>query len=488
MTLSPRLRKVLVVAAPLASIATLMVGMRIGAGETVRAASVFAAPPGMRASPAAGTPFALQVLTYLEDRGVRETVSIPDLTVVARSKGQEARWRGSSNVDGVAEATFELAGLEPNDPVELEVRTASEKDPLASGTIEWPSPSVWGRPPRDPERTSSLRPTRREGAIAIEPFVEGGRLVVGFETSIWLHLTAPALEAARAEVRVAPEVGLRVDRPEPKVACDGWAEAEAVAYGQIATTIITATERPSHTGASTKEARTGTWSGAFPVAAGAFFVEAPRFVPSAEPSVASLVAPNPRTVVYVEVDDERGRVHAAALTLTATSEAPVPRAKFEMPPLADGLHWIVVSGEPRGAEHLVGPAIAKPFLVGGAPAVLPDEACSIGPWLARRSAAGFPRSLALDGMATRGAANRGRHALGLVVGLVSLVTAALLEVFLLTSAARAAAAAMEVADLDDGPHERRAMTTKTPGGGLVVALLVAVLGFALLAVLMIAKG
>ena len=60
--------------------------------------------------------------------------------------------------------------------------------------------------------------------------------------------------------------------------------------------------------------------------------------------------------------------------------------EYELPPLAPGLYWLVVSGEPRGAERMAGAAVSKAIVVGegGAPGVDVHNACSLGPWLAQR--------------------------------------------------------------------------------------------------------
>ncbi len=473
-----RRRTALIVLAPIIAVATLMLGLRVGAGNAVKAASVFAAPPGKAPAPGAPVPLAWQVLTYVEDRGVRETIGMRDLTVVARSKGKESRWTGSSNADGIAEASLAFADLAAGDPVEIEVLAAGEPQPLARGLAEWQSPS-WARDPEERGEHAAARPSKREGAIAIDVLVEGERLVVGFETPVWAHVLGSGIDPSRVALHATPEAGLRLEIEDPRLACEGWAEIPAVAEGHVVGLQVEAKDA---------EGRKGVWFGALPVAPGAFFVGAPRHVPEAKSETVVLVAPNPRNVVYVEVDDERGRVFAAALPLAVEPGDPVPRARFQMPPLAPGLHWIVVSGEPRGAERLAGAAIAKPFLVGEAPGVRPDQACSIGPWLAKRPATGFPRWLAVDGMATQGADNRARHRLGLFIGLFSLFAAAVLEVLLLTAASREARAVMLLADLDEPEAERARVTAKPPGGGLAIALLVAVLGFALLAALMVAKG
>lgn len=482
-------RTALIVLAPIVAVATLMLGLRVGAGNAVKTASVFAAPPGKPASAGAPVPFAWQVLTYVEDRGVRETIGMRDLTVIARSKGNESRWTGSSNADGIAEATLALPELAPGDPVEIEVRVAGEAQPLAQGLVDWQSP-VWGHDreeshplvrgaPNAHAERAAARPSKRVGPLGIDVLVEGERLVVGFETPIWAHVVGSGVDPSRVTVHATPEAGLRLEKDEPKLACDGWAKIDAVAEGHVVGLQVDAKD---------PDGKTGVWFGALPVAPGAFFVGAPRHVPEGKAETVVLVAPNPRNVVYAEVDDERGRVFAAALPLAVEPGDPVPRARFEMPPLAPGLHWLVVSGEPRGAERLAGAAIAKPFLVGGAPGVRPDEACSIGPWLAKRPASGFPRWLALDGMVTRGASNRASHRLGLFIGLVSLVAAAVLEILLLTAASREARAAMLLAELDEPEADRKRVVAKPPGGNLAVAILVAMLGFALLASLMVAKG
>ena len=482
-------RTALMVLAPIASVLTFMLGLRVGAGNAVKAASVFAAPPGKPPAPGAPVPFAWQILTYIEDRGVRETIGMRDLTVIARSKGKESRWSGSSNVDGIAEASLAIPDLAPNDPVDIEVSIAGEAEPLAQGLVDWQAP-IWGHDgeeagslvgdaPGAHARSAAARPSKREGAIAIDVLVEGERLVVGFDMPVWAHVSGNGVDPSRVTLHATPEAGLRLEKDDPKVGCDGWAELEAVAEGHVVGLQIDAKD---------PDGKKGVWFGALPVAPGAFFVGAPRHVPAGKAETVVLVAPNPRNVVYAEVDDERGRVFAAALPLAVEPGDPVPRARFEMPPLAPGLHWIVVSGEPRGAERLAGAAIAKPFLVGDAPGVRPAEACSIGPWLAKRPASGFPRWLALDGMATRGAANRASHRLGLFIGLVSLVAAAVLEILLLTAASREARAAMLLAELDEPEAERGRVIAKPPGGSIAIAILVATLGFALLAALMVAKG
>lgn len=457
------MRRLLLIGAPIVAVLTLMLGLRIGAGEAVRAAAIFAAPPTQgRVS--------LQLLTYYEEHSVRETVSIKALTLVARSNGgkKEARWRGDSNEDGIAEANLVF----DHDPVttdgdlkdiDVELREGDEKEPLAAGRISFTT-TAWGR---SESSRAAARPQKRVGPIPIDVLVLGERLIPGFRSRVWIR--APGASA----LEIDPEPGLEVESTHITV-CDaqGWAQVVVMAQAHVVGFSVKA-----KTDAGESE-----WYGPLPVAPGAFFVGMPDVVPEGKATDVVLVAPNPRTVVYAEVDDTNGRVWAAALPVELDKGDAIPRAKMTIPPLAKGLHWLVVSGEPRGAEKLAGAAVATPFKVGK-----PTSTCTDGPWLAERPAEGFPRTLALDGMTVRGAANSRRRRIGLGIGFVSLAAAALLDAILMIAMAREARAVTLLADLGDG-EDMKPLTAKPPGGSIAVGVLVAVLGFAFLAVLLFAKG
>ena len=482
--------KTLQIAAPLVAILTLMIGLRIGAGEAVRAATVFGAPLG-HTSPDGKTRLAWPMLTFLDDRGVKETIAMDGLSVAARAKGQEATWTGASNRDGVAEIAVALDGLAFGDALELEVRAAGEKEPIAKGLVTWRTVEAAdlggtgrsGAGSLGGERRiaagGAVRPTVRTGGIGVDVVVEGDRLIAGFPTSLWVRVTPPQTGLF---VELDPEPGLLVDQPKAKTCGAGWAEIAVTAQAHVTGAGVTVrgdAPEPS-----------GKWFGALPVAPGAFFPSTPRVLPAGQPQTVVLIAPNPREVVYAELDDTRGRVAGAALAVRVEPGDPTPRARFELPPLSPGLHWLVVSGEPRGAETLAGATIARPLWVGDAP---PDEsirvqdACSIGPWLAQRSAPGFARWLALDGLPERSASNRTRHTIGLLIGLISLLVAGILESLLLIAASREARIALQLAELDEDATAEQ-VTARTPGGGVVIAILIALLGLALLGVLLVAKG
>lgn len=424
------------------------------------------------------------------------------LVVVARSKGHEARWTGESNIDGIAEISLALEGLAFGDPLDLEVRTAGEAKPLAQGRAEWREVAGDGKGSglganagslggeRRIEPGGAARPTVRTGAIGLDVVIEGDRLIAGFPTSLWVRATPPpGISPSGLAIELEPEPGLLADRPRTTTCGAGWAEVPVTALAHVvgAGVVVHAPSRGED-----PEAPAGKWFGALPVAPGAFFVSMPRVLPAGAPASVVLVAPNPREVVYAELDDTRGRVAAAALRVAVEPGDPTPRARFELPPLSPGLHWLVVSGEPRGAEHLAGAAVAKTILVGDAvpdePGVNVHDACSIGPWLAQRPAPGFPRWIALDGLPGRNAENRFRHGVGLLIGLVSLLAAGILETLLLVAASREASVALQLAELDDDDPAAVKVTARPPGGGVVMAVLIAVLGLALLAVLLITKG
>lgn len=487
-----RARTALVVTVPLVAVATLVLGLRLGAGDAVRAAVVFASPPA-RPAPDGRARLAWQVLTLLDDRGVRETVATKGLVVRARLGGAEGTWTGETNEDGIAEVEIPLTGLEVGTPVELEVRAPGEAEPLARGRARWDEDVV--RAGRERARESrgpdAVRPAKREGAVGIDVLVEGERLVTGFDTNAWLRLTLPE-GAATPVVELAPEPGLEVasERPSPcpaRGAGVAWVPLRLRATGHV-------------TGVGVKAVRdgatVGAWFGALPVAAGAFHAEIPSAPAAGAPFDVRIVAPNPRTVAYAEVQDEAGRAAAAALAVERKGDE-LPSATFHVPGLAAGLHWLVVSGEPRGAETRAGAAMAWPFLVGAVDGVDATSACSSGPWLLAHPAPRFTRWTALDGLPDRHARNRRRKALGMAVALVSLLAAGLLEALLLTAAARETRAVMAAvtAAADEalgaegrGTEGGAAMTRGTPGGSLAVGLLLAVIGFALLGALLLAKG
>ncbi len=489
----PPFRRVLQVTAPIVAIFTLMIGLRVGAGEAVRAAVVFGAPPGAP-GPDGKTRLAWQVLTFLDDRGVRETIPMKGLTVTARAKGREETWTGESNIDGIAEASLVFEGLHEGDDVDLEVRIPGEKEPLAAGRARWNPRGKTDEPaPLEPRK---VRATSQRGATKMEVLVEGERLVPGFPTPVWVYFTTDGVSRSAISIHVLPEPGILVDRTQAKPCPEGWAETALTAQAHVVGTKFVATAgKPEDfdpdAGAPKDPTGFGEWFGVMPVAAGAFYIGIDRVVEEGKPTAAVLVAPNPRNVVYAELQDRHGRVVAAALEPTVEKGDPTPRARFALPPLGSGLYWIVASGEPRGGEQMAGAAIARAFVVGNGP---PGEGldtrdlCKVGPYLAKHPAAGVRRWIALDGLPARSSQNRFRHNLGMAIAMISLLAAAILETILLVAASREARITLQLAELEEEDRPAEAVTAKPPGGNLAIALLVAILGFALLAALLFVKA
>lgn len=465
--------------APLVAIATLMVGLRVGAGSGFHAALVYGARPGHTETAAEPHHYAFQMVTYYEERGVREAIAMKDLSVELRDvDGHEAHWTGASNEDGVAEITFTMPGA----PVGLafDARVAGDREPLAFGIIDLlkapPKPVDW---PTASDRLSAarVRPSKREGDLLMDVYLESGRLAVGTPHEVWVHVEPKDADAGAPSVHATPEVGLALAADDAKADCFGYARLEATALGHAASTQLEATG---------PHGEKGIWFGTLPTAPGAFSIQLPSvfFSDESRPEAreAIVIAPNPRKTAYVEVDDVEGRVWAAALPLAVEPGDPLPRAHVPLGHLAEGAYWLVASGDPRGAEKMSGATIARAFVVSPRNKCASCDGCQRGLASAQSLAGPTPRWLALDGIATRGARNRAQHRLGLYIGLVALGAAALLEALLLTQASREARAALAAADSD----EPQKATSKS--GNLVMALLVALLGFAFLAALMIAKG
>ena len=156
---------------------------------------------------------------------------------------------------------------------------------------------------------------------------------------------------------------------------------------------------------------------------------------------------------------------------------------MDAPALAAGLHWVVASSEPRGAERLAGSTIARPFFV-AAKGAAPEDACHALESLALHPAGGFTRFVALDGSALRAPANAARRKRGLDFALTSLGVGAVLEMLLVIDAFLRARRDVKhaAATLDEG--DAKLVTPRANPLGLVVGLFAVALGFALLAALL----
>jgi hypothetical protein len=464
------------VVTPAAALATVALGLRLGASNAVRAAVVYAAPRSD-----AGTGLAWQVQTFEEERGGREPVSVSDVLVVGRVDADEVRWRGGTNEDGVAEVLLPLPSA---DQVHLDVTSAATT--LASGEAATRATVARARP-----GSSWARFARREGPIALDVAVLGQRVASGFPATIWVRATDSASHTPLVGILIEPEPDASFAPATTTARTDarGWAEVVATPIGHAVTMTL-------HARAA--DGRRGLWMGAMFVSPGAAQLRArARYSPDDEPQV-DIVVPTVRQTEYLEVDDAAGRVWATIAKLDAEGGG-TPHASVHAPRLSPGLYWAVTSSDPAGAATLGPGTSARPFTVAAtdaaalafgsdasecAPPLDPREVPRVlSMCLALAAAAPVPRWTALEGFSDRHAGDERRRARGVRLALAAIAVAAALETLLLLRAAAAARAGLRAVAGPDEDGDERVVVRALVGRAWTVgiAILVAVLGFVLLA-------
>jgi hypothetical protein len=380
------------------------------------------------------------------------------------ANGREAIWTGDTNADGVAEIRLDLPGVERGDAVDLDVTattTTGVAETLAHGRVAWDD-GAWMNATPGP----FVRASKREGAMAIDVAILGERLVARVPTPLFVRATSRDDGHPIADVTITPEPepGLDMSAVRATTCANGWAKLDA-------SPVMFAAALSLH--ARTADGRVGEWFGELPVAPGAMDAHVTG-AKSGAPAHFDVRAPSERTA-YVEIDDDLGRAFGATATLRSSAAGAV--AGFDAPPLGAGLAWIVTSSEPRGAETLGGATLARPFLVmgDGMPPGAPNEndACAVGAYLALHPAGGFHRWVALDGFPGREAGNIARRKRGLGIALSSLAVASMLEVLLLVQATR---------------RGRAGVTDVRDVANVVIVILLGVLGFGLLAALLLSRA
>ena len=477
-----RFRTFVLVVTPLLAVLVLVIGLRVGAKGAVRAATVWGAPPGKTAS---ATTLAWQVVTFVDDRGVREAVTARGLTLTATTKnGKVATFHGNTNDDGVAEVGLDL-DVAPGDELHVVVTAPGERLPLAEGDVRVPSPSAppFGPGPASRERVAPSRPTKRTGGLTVDLFVTDERLVVGQAVPVVAKITDDrGRPVDGAEVSVTPEPGLDA-KPFSRTCREGYAFGELIALFHTVGLQVSA---------KAMDGREGTLFAALPVAHGANLVEAPRDV-GPSPFPVTVRAPATRDVAYVEIDSAEGRVFGTTLVLRPDRFG--PSATFQAPALPPGRYWLVTSGDPRGAERIEDSTVARALRV-HAPQPgdsAPKLSCEERADLSMHPGSGFVRTELLDGLPSRRRDDTFRERVGVGMGLAGLLAAAVIEVMLALAAVREARDTIEHAVREaegaapgDGAGAPIVMK-RGSAGSVVVGLAVVVLGFALLAVLLVWK-
>lgn len=434
---------------PFIAVLALAFGLRIGARTDFEAAVVSAAPIGK-----GQTQLAWQVMTLREKQGIQETVSL-GIHVTATANGNSAKADAVTNADGIAEVALALGAVRLGDTVALRV-TDDTGRVIADGS------TVMTATPRPPVVRHWLSASKREGRVAIDVTLRGGRLAPGHAGEGWVRLTDQASHAGLkgSVLTVTPEMGLTAIASGPS--CDdGWSRLELMPLAHVIGVTIDARHGVDE----------GTWFGALPVAPGALVAEVPVRVREG-PLAFDVVAPGSQSAAYVEVDDDEGRVFSAVLPLSG--QEGMPRAHATTPPLAAGLYWVVTSGEPTGAETMSGATIAWPVRVGGE--ARPCDGVDDSGFVP----GGFPRWTAVDGRIAEERRGAETHARGVAVGVGALAIAAVLETLLLLMTARRTG--RELAQLaEDADAPALAPTKKRGALDVAVALLLLLLGICLLA-------
>ncbi len=452
-----RAERLLALLTPAVAMTAVAVGLRLGARGELRAAVVYATPAAKGASR-----LAWQVVVFDEAQGAREPVAALPVEVVAHagdtSGAMSAVWQGVTNVDGVAEA---LLALPRSTGLELEVRSGSAV--LARGDAR-PEPV---RPSAAPQ-TGWLRFARREGPIALDVAALGQRVAPGFPAELWVRATDATTHAPLRDVSVALEsdtsLSIGPTATVGRTDSRGWVRIVVTPVG-LAVTVTLRARSP--------DARAGAWIGGLYMSPGAPRLDvATRTAPDA-PIALEVTMPTARSTAYLEIDDAAGRAWAATPPLNVGPDGS-PGARVQAPGLAPGLYWAVASADPAGAAVLGAGTIARPFFVASSDDAALSlgtdrEACApprdpretgdaVSSCLALSSIASVPRWVALDGFAMQRALDREARARGLAVAVGALAIASVLEGMLLLRAAA---------------NSRRRT--------VAVAVLVALLGFALLA-------
>ena len=479
-----RVERLLMMATPAVALAVVVLGLRVGAGERVRAAMVYGAPDAH-----AGVGQAWQLVVFDEERGIRVPVRLDGVEVVAGAGTSQVTWKLSTNEDGAAELALPLKQAPDRIQVSAGGKVLVSGQPVAGPAPEQPPPlAAWARF------------ARRSGPISLDVALLGQRAASGFPANLWIRARDAGSGEPRDGIAITVESDPGLTPAEPKVTTDalGWAHLVVTPMGFAVPLLLDAEYAGARTGPPA--ANTGDWAGGLFISPGASRIDMQDRYASGVPIALQVTVPTVRKTAYVEIDDVAGRAWAVAAALPP-SDAQMPRAALQAPPLAPGLYWAVAADDPMGAAKLGSGSITRPFVVADsdeaalafgtdhdacvAPADIRETSRVLSACLALVAPAPVARWTALDGFAFQGARNARRHALGLSIALGAIVIAVILECLLLFRAVINSRARLRAASAENGDGEG------LPTGrvwGIVVSVLVAMLGFALLGAFLIRLG
>jgi hypothetical protein len=422
---------------PLLIVIVVAIGLRVGAGEGIRAAIVHGAPRS-------GDGLAWQISTLRDYGSAREMIAI-DLHVAVKAGGKTISIDASTNTDGIAEIAIPTADR----PTEIEVR-ASDGELLAWGGVHWED-APW----HNDDGPGFVKPTHQAGALGIHVAPWGGRLTAGFPGTLSVKLDGAPI--SEIELEAVGEEGLTIERTPARPCSSGFTTMEVLPLMQASGLTLRA---------KTKSGLTGEWFGPIPLALGGMMLGSVDTF-----GKTSVTAPGEAKRAYVEIADDRGRRFAKILDLAPDAVDQRPHATLDLPNVPAGFYWIVLSPDPGGAENLGSSTIARRVHI--APAKLAEcDAAEKLAWTPR----GFPRWVALDGLTGRRGILGQRRARGRMIALSGIASGSLLELLLIFRASRDAKRGLDTL-------ERAAPKTRRRFGviEIAIALAIAMLGFAVLA-------
>jgi hypothetical protein len=483
-------RKLGLVATPLVAFTILVLALRSGAREDVRAAIVYGATPSK-----AGLGLAWQLLTLDDDRGMKQPMALAALSVTAKANGREVTWTGASNDDGIAEVWLDLPGIKTGDALDLVVRDVKADDILARGAARWDAIPSRNRAGEGAPPWAHFG--RRDGDIVLDVAVYGQRLAPSFPTPLWVRATDRA-GAPLDDVGLTMETdGVRLNAPTARTDPRGWAAFVATAQMHYASIGIKAAARDGH-----DAPLTGEWAGTIATAPGASFAKIETRLAPGAPHALEIIGAS-QHLAYVEIQDSTGRVWAHTLPLVPDAGG-APRATLAMPALGEGLYWLVTSGTPSGAEKMSAATVVDPFFVAAndGEAVsfgTSKAACSgardarvaaraLGPCAALTDSPGpFARWIALEGLTAKHAHDRERRHRGILLALGALVVASVLEGLIIVTGVRDSRRKLRASG-ESASDEMKNSAPRVTALQLAIGLLVALLGFALIATLVLREA
>ena len=199
--MSPSREKILLALIPLVAVATLALGLRIGARTSVRGAVVDGALPSKSG-------LAWSATVSIDDRGVREALARIPIEVTAKRSGAHGNESvvatGTSDEDGVVEFALPLRDVTVGEALELVLADRSTGTVLASGAVSW---SGAANEPTD--HAPRLAPaTRKDGAIHLEVAPYGDRVSPTYTSPVFVRATNAS---GRERIALAARDGSRVE-------------------------------------------------------------------------------------------------------------------------------------------------------------------------------------------------------------------------------------------------------------------------------------